>query len=272
MAQKDYYEVLGVSKTAAKDEIKKAYRELAFKFHPDRNKAPDAADKFKEISEAYAVLSDDEKRAQYDQFGHSGIHERYTEEDIFRDFDFGDIFGRGFGGFESVFEGFFGPRRTRARGPEPGNDLRYEVSITLEEAYSGAEKTLQLARFERCATCGGSGAKPGTSPKTCPQCQGTGQVQYGQRSGYSQFIQIAPRQRCGGKGVIIDSPCSTCNGSGQERKIRTLRVKIPVGVEEGSVLRLRGKEKPAQPAGRRETFLWLSIFSPIQFLRGTGII
>lgn len=249
MAQKDYYEVLGVSKTAAKDEIKKAYRELAFKFHPDRNKAPDAADKFKEISEAYAVLSDDEKRAQYDQFGHSGIHERYTEEDIFRDFDFGDIFGRGFGGFESVFEGFFGPRRTRARGPEPGNDLRYEVSITLEEAYSGAEKTLQLARFERCATCGGSGAKPGTSPKTCPQCQGTGQVQYGQRSGYSQFIQIAPCQRCGGKGVIIDSPCSTCNGSGQERKIRTLRVKIPVGVEEGSVLRLRGEGEAGSTGG-----------------------
>lgn len=249
MAKKDYYELLGVSRTATKDEIKKAYRELAFKYHPDRNKAPDAADKFKEISEAYAVLSDDEKRTQYDRFGRSGIYERYSEEDIFRGFDFGDIFGRGFGGFESIFEGFFGPRRERPRGPEPGNDLRYEVSIRLEEAFNGTEKTLRMTRLERCSTCGGTGAKPGTSSKTCPQCQGTGQIQHVQRSGYSQFIQITTCQRCGGRGIVIESPCPTCGGAGQEQQFRTLSVKIPAGVEEGSILRLRGEGEPGATGG-----------------------
>ncbi|MDM7934257.1 MAG: DnaJ domain-containing protein, partial [Methanothrix sp.] len=170
MAEKrDYYEVLGVDRNAQEKDIKSAYRKLAMKYHPDRSDAPDAEERFKEISEAYAVLSDQEKRRQYDQFGHSGISGQYSQEDLFRGVDFEDLLrGFGFGGGESIFDMFFGGRGRR--GPARGSDLRYDMDLTLEQAASGYETTIQVPRTEACGTCKGSGAKPGTSPVQCSNC------------------------------------------------------------------------------------------------------
>jgi molecular chaperone DnaJ len=179
-AKRDYYEILGVDKKAPQDEIKSAYRKLAMQYHPDRNKSPDAEEKFKEISEAYAVLSDQNKRQQYDLYGHPGIDMRYTQEDIFRGVDFEDIFrdfgmvGFGFGRGGSIFDIFFGGGRRE--GPRRGSDILYELSIDLEDVAFGKNVQLEVPRAETCDACGGSGAKPGTSPRTCPACRGTGQV------------------------------------------------------------------------------------------------
>src|SRR5512137_118051 len=169
--KKDYYEVLGVSKEAGEKDIKSSYRKLAMKYHPDRSDAPDAEEKFKEITEAYAVLSDPDKRKQYDQFGHSGITGQYTQEDLFRGVNFEDLLrGFGFGGGDSIFDMFFGGGRRR--GSARGRDLRYDLNITLEQAASGLETIIEVPRTESCETCNGSGAKPGTSPITCPTCRG----------------------------------------------------------------------------------------------------
>jgi len=242
LEKRDYYEVLGVSRNASKDQIKDAYRELALKYHPDRNKAPDAEERFKEITEAYAVLSDDEKRAQYDQFGHAGISGRYTQEDIFRGVDFGDLFRDfGFGGFDSIFETFFG-RGTRQRyGPEKGSDIQYDMEITLEQAATGLETQIEVSRTETCPTCNGSGARPGTQPRTCPKCNSRGQIQRERSTGFARFVQIAPCDRCRGKGTIIESPCGECRGTGQVERTRKIDVKIPAGVDTGSYLRLSGQ-------------------------------
>lgn len=238
--KRDYYDVLGVSKEAAKDEIKNAYRKLAMQYHPDRNKSPDAEGKFKEISEAYAVLSDDEKRTQYDQFGHAGIGQRYTAEDIFRGVDFGDIFrDMGFGGFNNIFNMFFGGFGTRQRGPPRGQDLRFDAEITLEQAAKGATLKVDIPRTRHCESCNGSGAQPGTSPRNCTTCNGTGQVQHVQSTGFARMVRIGTCSRCRGRGTIIDNPCRTCRGSGTTSKISTIDVKIPAGVDEGHRLRLR---------------------------------
>ena len=213
MSKRDYYEILNIPKTASKDEIKTQYRKLALQFHPDRNKSPDAEEKFKEISEAFAVLSDDQKRAQYDQFGHAGIDSRYSAEDIFRGVNFDEIFrdiGFGFGGFDSIFSTLFGGRRSR--GPQRGQDLRYDLDITLEQAYAGLTKEMEVPRSERCSDCGGTGAKPGTSPKRCPECGGTGQIQHVQVTGFMQFSRIEPCRKCRGQGEIIEKPCNVCRG------------------------------------------------------------
>ena len=170
--KRDYYEVLGVPKDAPKQDIKKAYRKLAMQYHPDRNKSADAEEKFKEISEAYAVLSDDEKRGQYDQFGHAGINGKYNWEDIYRNADFSSIFrdlGFGFGGFGSIFEMIFGGQSRRRNGPQRGGDMRYDIELTLEEAASGLEKEIHVQGFDDCETCYGSGMKPGTSSQRCPK-------------------------------------------------------------------------------------------------------
>jgi molecular chaperone DnaJ len=246
MAEKrDYYEVLGVPKGANQDQIKDAYRKLAMQFHPDRNKSPEAEEKFKEISEAYAVLSDDQKRQQYDNLGHSGFDQRYTEEDIFRGadfnsvfrdsgFDFGDIFrqffgGGGFGG------GGFGERANR------GQDLLYDLTITLEEAAKGTEKEIEIPRTEKCDVCGGSGAAPGSQARTCPRCNGQGRVQNTRRSAFGMFVQVVACPECRGKGKLIETPCRTCRGSGLARKRRKITVKVPLGIDEGYQLRLRGE-------------------------------
>lgn len=238
--RRDYYELLGVPRDAPKEELKAAYRKLALKYHPDRNKASDAEEKFKEISEAYAVLSDDNKRKQYDAFGHAGINGRYTNEDIFRGVNFDEIFrgvGFGGGGFESIFDMFFGggrPRRARPRG----TDLRYDLEISLEQAASGLSTTIEFPREEPCSACKGTGAKAGTQPKACPQCHGTGNIQISQSSGFAHFVQVMPCDRCGGEGKIIYKPCPQCSGRSVARRIRKIKVKIPLGVDDGHSLRL----------------------------------
>lgn len=250
MAEKrDYYEVLGVQRGASKDQIKDAYRKLAMEFHPDRNKSPEAEERFKEISEAYAVLSDDEKRQQYNTLGHSGFDQRYTREDIFRgaDFDsvfrdlgFGDLFraffGGGYGG-----GGFGGYQEQITRG----QDLEYELEISLEEAARGTEKEIEIPRTEKCDVCGGSGAAPGTQPRICPRCNGAGKVQTMRKAGFATFVQVTPCPTCRGRGKLIDSLCSNCRGTGLVRKRRRITVKIPVGIDEGYQLRLRGEGEMA---------------------------
>ncbi len=254
MAKRDYYEILGVEKKSSTADIKKAYRKLAKKYHPDMNKdgPKEAEEKFKEISEAYGVLSDEKKRTQYDMYGHAGIDSRYSREDIFRTINLDDIFGDmgfGFGGFDGVFETFFGGRgRSRPRGPMRGNNIFHDLKITLEEAAFGTEKTIQVPRIERCEVCQGSRARTGTSPKTCPTCQGAGQIKDVQSSGFGQFVRIMPCRRCGGSGKIIEHPCPKCNGRGAVRKHRKITVNVPKGVDIGNRIRLPG-EGEAGPEG-----------------------
>ncbi len=253
MEKKDYYDVLGVPKGADKDEIKGAYRKLALQFHPDRNKSPEATERFKEVSEAYAVLSDDEKRKQYDQFGRAGIYERYNQEDIFRGADFDSIFRdiggfggifeqllRGFGGFGS-FQGFGSPTRSSV-----GEDLAYDLQISFDEAAHGANREIEISRLGLCNVCNGTGAQPGSRRITCKTCSGRGQVQQVRRSGFAQMIQITTCPRCGGSGTIVDKPCKNCAGSGLTRNRTKLQVKIPAGADEGQSLRLRGEGNAVQ--------------------------
>ena len=251
MAKRDYYDILNVQKNATKDDIKNQYRKLALQYHPDRNKSPDAEEKFKEISEAYAILSDDQKRAQYDQFGHAGIDSRYSAEDIFRGVNFDEIFrdiGFGFGGFDSIFDTFFGGRRSR--GPPRGRDIQYDLEISLEQAYAGLTTEIAVPRHERCSECEGSGAKRGTSPKKCSDCGGRGQVQHVQVTGFMQFSRIEPCRKCRGRGIVIEKPCDACHGAGIVELRRRISVKIPPGVDTGSQLVLRGEGDASNGSGQ----------------------
>jgi len=235
--KRDYYEVLGLARDAAPEDIKKAYRKLAIKLHPDRNQEPDAEERFKEVSEAYAVLSDPEKRQRYDRFGHAGIDQQYSAEDIFRGADFGDIFG-GAGGLGSIFDMFFGGGR---RGPARGRDLQVTHEITLEEAFTGTEAEITYRRLEECGSCHGSGAEPGTRVDTCAACGGVGQVQHQQRTPFGVLNQIGPCPRCNGQGRTVETPCRTCRGTGHDRVKRSVTVKVPAGIEGGQSLRVPGK-------------------------------
>ncbi len=249
MAAKDYYGILGVGRDASPEEIKKAYRRLARKHHPDANKDdPDAREKFKEISEAYRVLSDPDKRAQYDRFGRTAGAAGQG--------GFGPGASGGFGGFSSafddLFDAFFGGARTGQRpGPrrEAGADLATRMTIEFSEAAFGAEKKLRIPRNESCPTCGGSGAEPGTSPRTCPECNGAGQVRTGRQTPFGSFFNIGPCPRCHGQGQIIDKLCPECRGRRQVKKERTLTVKIPPGVDEGTRIRLAGEGEPGRHGG-----------------------
>lgn len=251
MAEKrDYYEILGVDRNATEKEIKSAYRKLAMKYHPDRSDAPDAEERFKEISEAYAVLSDPEKRRQYDQFGHAGIGQ-YSQEDLFRSVDFEDLL-RGFGfGTDSIFDIFFGRGR---HGPVRGSDLRYDLEITLEQAASGLETTIEVPRTEVCRTCSGTGAKPGTSPVRCQSCHGTGQITRTQVTPFGQIVTSTTCSRCGGRGQVIQTPCDDCDGTGRVRRYRKINVRIPPGVDTGHHLKLRGQGEapPFSPGAQAE--------------------
>ncbi len=247
--KKDYYEVLGVPKEASEKDIKTAYRKLAMLHHPDRSDAPEAEEKFKELSEAYAVLSDPDKRQKYDQFGHAGINSQYSQEDLFRGVNFEDLL-RGFGGGgggESIFDMFFGGGGRR--GPARGRDLRYDVNLTLEQAAKGLETNIDVPRTESCPTCHGSGAKPGTSPVTCSNCRGSGQVTRAQNTPFGQMVTSTACSKCGGRGQIITSPCGECSGTGRVRKTRKINIKIPPGVEDGQHLKLRGQGDAAGPKG-----------------------
>jgi molecular chaperone DnaJ len=249
MAEKrDYYEVLGVPRTASKDQIKDTYRKLAMQYHPDRNKAPDAEEKFKQISEAYAVLSDDQKRRQYDTLGHAGFDQRYTREDIFRGADFDSIFrdigaGSGFGDLFNIF--FGGGRRFGEQEYEErqvrGQDLAYDLEIRLEDAANGAEKEIEVPRTERCDVCRGTGAAPGTSSRECPRCKGTGRIRNVRKSGFGTFVQVTSCPTCRGEGSIIDRPCGKCRGTGLIERKRKITVRIPRGIDDGYQLRLQGE-------------------------------
>jgi molecular chaperone DnaJ len=236
-----YYEILGVSKNATQDEIKSAYRKLALQYHPDRNKSPDAEGKFKEMSEAYAVLSDQEKRRQYDAAGREGVYQKYGQEDIFRGADFSEIFsdmGVGFGGVDDLFGQLFG---RGGEGPRQGADLTYRLQLRLEDVVSDSAREIEVPRLEICGACRGSGAAFGTSRRTCGQCNGSGQVQKVQSRGFTRIMRAEPCPRCGGRGYLVSSPCSECGGSGMTRKVRRIRVVIPAGVDDGHTLRLRGE-------------------------------
>ena len=245
MTKRDYYEVLGIGKNADKTEIKKAYRKLALKYHPDKNKEKGAEEKFKEISEAYAVLYDDEKRKMYDQYGHAGIDQQYSSEDIFRGVDFGDIFrNMGFGGFNDIFEEFFGRRTGYGQSRyarRRGADLRFDIEISLNDAYNGLKRKIQIPRTETCDTCNGSGAKPGTKTKTCSTCGGSGQVKQSRRTAFGMFTQVMPCNKCRGEGTIIEEYCPTCHGTGKLKKTRSIEISIPPGVDDGSQMRLAGE-------------------------------
>lgn len=257
MTKRDYYEILGASKNSSKDEIKKAYRNLALKYHPDRvpaDQKKEAEEKFKEISEAYAVLFDDQKRAQYDQFGHAGIDSRYSSEDIFRGADFSSIFeDLGFGG--SIFEDFFGGFNIfggggaiRGRGPRRGSDLQYDMEITFEEAAFGIEKTIVVPRHEMCQDCKGTGAAKGASLVKCSTCGGTGQIRT--QHGFG-FIFARTCDKCRGVGEIIKTPCATCGSAGRVTVERKIKVKIPAGVETGSKLRMSQEGEAGLKGGPR---------------------
>ncbi len=251
--KKDYYEILGVPRNATKEEIKAAYRRLAMQYHPDRNKSPDAAEKFKEISEAYAVLSDDEKRRQYDMFGHAGLEGKYTPEDIFGGIDFEDLFKDifSFSEFDRIFDIFFGGRKSRPREEYyvKGADLTYDLEISLEQAASGLKTVIEIPKVEICGTCHGSKAKPGTSPKPCPKCQGTGKIQISRVSGFTRYVQIFICDLCHGEGKIVDTPCPECGGTGKVKRFKKIKVKIPPGVDDGYQLRLTGEGEPSPVGG-----------------------
>ncbi|MEX0910881.1 MAG: molecular chaperone DnaJ [Nitrosopumilaceae archaeon] len=235
-AKRDYYEVLGVQKNAPHGEIKSQYRKLALKFHPDRNKSPDSAEHFKEISEAYAVLSDSEKRKIYDTYGHAGVDGRYSTEDIFRGarVNFEDIFGGfGGGGFDSIFESLFGRGGFGGFGRERGSDLVHETSITLEDVLKGKREEIDLQKDIECENCKGSGCAPGTSMRTCTVCNGQGQVRTSRSSGFSTFITVHPCNTCRGQGKIIERPCSKCKGRGKQKGTKHLSFDIPLGVDTG---------------------------------------
>src|SRR5919107_423894 len=235
MAIGDYYEILGVERGASEGDIKKAYRRLAQQWHPDVNKEPDAAVRFKEINEAYQVLSDPERRQRYDLFGTVG-----TEG------------GPGFGGFADIFDAFFGAAAAGAgrRGrPAAGSDLRYDLRITFEEAILGTMKEIEFPVLARCDTCGGNGAKPGTQPTTCPQCNGRGEVRGVRQTMLGQMINVTTCPRCKGDGKIVETPCETCKGDGRVERRHTLQVTIPPGIDEGHQIRLANEGEAGPRSG-----------------------
>ena len=256
MAKRDYYEVLGVDKSASADDIKQAYRKLAVKYHPDKNPGDKAAEeKFKEAAEAYSVLSDADKKARYDQFGHSGVEGAGPDfsggfgnlNDILNDL-FGGAFGGGFGGFSGFGGGFGGGQRQQQRVYR-GRDIRVRVKLTLEEIAHGVEKDITIEKSVPCQDCGGKGAKNSSDIKTCPACNGTGQVQRVVNSFLGQTVTYSTCQQCGGEGKVIANPCRSCGGTGLVRKRETIKVKIPAGVEAGMQLTIQGEGHAAKNNG-----------------------
>jgi len=262
MAKRDYYEVLGIEKSASADQIKSAYRKLAVKYHPDKNKGDKASEeKFKEASEAYHVLSNSERKQNYDNFGHAAFENGGGGRGGFGNFDFS-------GSFSDIFEDFFGEgfgggRRSR-RSNNRGSDLRYDLSITLEEAYSGKKQDIKFSTSERCNTCKGSGSKPGTSASSCSMCGGHGQVRSSQ--GFFTVQQTCPQ--CSGSGEQITNPCSDCNGQGKKQTSKRLSVTIPKGVDDGTRIRLSGKgEAGTKGAGSGDLYLFINVYAHELFKR-----
>lgn len=270
MAKRDYYDVLGLEKGASDAEIKKSYRKLAMKYHPDRNPGDQEAEgKFKEAAEAYEVLSDSQKRQRYDQYGHAGVEGMghagqgfSSMEDIFS--AFGDIFG---GGGGSIFDNFFGGGGGgRRRGPPQGANLKLSLSLSFKDAAFGCQKTIDLRRNERCETCGGSGAKKGTQPQTCVMCGGQGTV----RQGQGFFVVQTTCPRCGGQGKVISDPCTSCNGEGMKPEKVTIKVKIPEGIADGDQLRVSGEGEPSLEGGPRGDLYVVLRVQPDEFFQRDG--
>jgi len=266
MAKRDYYDVLGVSKDASADDIKRAYRRMAMKYHPDKNPDDkDAEKKFKQCAEAYEVLSDPEKRNRYDQFGHAGLRgegmhdfSRMNVDDIFSMFGFDDFFG-----------GIFGNRRRkpgRQRGPMRGYDLETPVELSLEEVAKGTRKTIEFTRQDTCEGCNGTGSAGGSKPTTCPMCQGSGQVARG--GGFFQMVSTCPQ--CKGAGWIITNPCKKCKGTGTVPKKRVVNLKIPAGVHEGQAIRVSNEGEPGKRGGPRGDLYCYVRIKPNEFLRRDG--
>ena len=228
--KRDYYEVLGIGRDASTDEIHKAYRKLARQYHPDVNKNGDAHERFKEINEAHEVLTDDQKRVAYDRFGHRGVEGGLGDFSGFS--DIGDIFESFFGGFGAA---------QGQKGPHPGEDLRVNVTLSFEEAVFGVEKEVEYEYLARCATCGGSGAEPGSKPTRCPECGGTGQVRRVQSSLFGSFVNVSTCPRCGGQGEVVPNPCHECRGQQRVRSKKHLTVTIPPGVDDGTRVRIAGE-------------------------------
>jgi len=264
MAKRDYYEVLGVSRNASEEELKSAFRKLARQYHPDVSEEPNAEEKFKEINEAYAILSDSEKRAAYDRFGHSGVNTQGMPD--FTNIDLSDILEGifGFGGFG------MGSRRSTRNAPRRGADLSARVKLTFEEAAFGVEKEIEITRDEICHTCHGTGAKPGTSPKICPQCNGQGEVRQVHQTILGSMVQVVTCPRCNGRGQVIETPCPTCNGRGLERKKITKLVTIPAGVSNGVQIRLAGEGQPGVNSGPRGNFYLEIEVEPHEYFRRSG--
>lgn len=247
MSERDYYEVLGVPRTASADDIKQAFRRLARQYHPDVSSDPDAEEKFKEINEAYGVLSDPEKRARYDRFGRAGLG---NNTGGFHDYttDFSDLFDELFGAFG--FGGFGrGTAGNRRRMPRRGRDLQMSITLTFEESVFGAEKEIVFERDEACSRCGGNGAEPGTTPETCATCGGRGVVRQVRNTIFGQMVQESPCPTCNGQGTVIKTPCSLCHGSGLERRQVSKKVSIPAGVDDGMQIRLPGEGQPGLYGG-----------------------
>ena len=248
MGKKDYYEILGVNSDTSQQDIKKSYRQLARKYHPDVNPSnKESEEKFKEINEAYEVLGNPEKKNQYDQYGHSafdpedlGGFRGFGFDDLFRDFGFGDIF--------DMFSGFRSKKSGRRR---QGVDIKFDYTITLEDAFSGLETKIQIPRFERCEVCNGEGTKSGTKPKECPKCDGSGEIRQIRRMGFMQMVNVSTCPKCGGSGEFIETPCSDCKGTGKERKLRSIKLKIPSGADEGLYLRLASEGEITDGKGPR---------------------
>lgn len=242
MNKRDYYEVLGVSKDASKEEIKKAYRKLSKQYHPDINKEANASEKFQEVKEAYEVLSDEQKRSQYDQFGHQDPNQGFG--------------GGGFGGaegfgFDDIFSTFFGggTRRRDPNAPRKGDDLQYSMTIDFLDAVFGQETEIEIPKDETCETCDGSGAKPGTSKKTCPYCEGAGQLNVAQDTPFGRMVNRRACHHCEGTGQIIEEKCTTCRGAGKVRKLKKIKVTVPAGVDDGQQLRVTGQGGPGINGG-----------------------
>ena len=262
-AKRDYYEVLGVGRDASEDDIKKAFRKLAFQFHPDKNAGDGAADKFKEASEAYQVLADPEKRRAYDHFGHAGVDGASRG---FGDFGFG-----GMGGVGSIFEDFFNvfsdAATTSRTAAVRGGDIQYLLELTFEEAALGADKELRVTRTENCSLCQGSGAKPGTQPVQCSECQGSGRVQRVQQTMFGQFRNIIACPRCGGGGKIVTEACVHCHGSGYERFERNINLTIPAGVDDGTHLQMSGQGNAGERGGMAGNLIVGIQVKPHEFFR-----